>query len=75
MSTQYNVAVLVGSLHKGAYNRMLARTLSELAPARLQLSVIEIGDRPLYDEDIEARTPAALKRFRERVQAVVRCCS
>jgi len=66
---QRTVAVLVGSLRKGSYNRKMALALGRLAPKNLELSIVEIRDLPLYDEDLEsAGAPTAWVEFR----AVVR---
>ena len=62
-----NVAVLVGSLRKESYNRKMAKALTELAAPDLMLKIVEIGDLPLYNEDIEQVAPAAWVRFREEV--------
>lgn len=67
MSNVYKVAVLVGSLRKQSLNRKVALALAELAPASLQLNIVEIGDLPLYNEDIDATPPAAYTRFREQI--------
>ncbi|MGE7994139.1 NADPH-dependent FMN reductase [Pseudomonas sp. NPDC089554] len=69
MSQVYSVAVIVGSLRKDSYNRKVARALSELAPSSLSLKIVEIGDLPLYNEDVEAEAvPEAWKRFRDEVR-------
>lgn len=63
------VGVIVGSLRKGAYTRLMSRALPELAPPSLQLFDIEIGDLPLYNEDLEtASAPAQWTRFRQQVK-------
>ena len=63
MSTK--VAVLVGSLRKGAFSRSIANALVELAAPRLNLNIVEIGDLPLYNPDLDEGTPpAAWSRFR-----------
>ncbi|MEJ5862678.1 NAD(P)H-dependent oxidoreductase [Pseudomonas farsensis] len=68
MSQVYSVAVVVGSLRKDSYNRKVARALSELASSSLALKIIEIGDLPLYNEDIETDAPpAAWQRFRNEI--------
>lgn len=68
MNKVHDVAVLVGSLRKASLNRKLAQALIELAPPSLRLQIIEIGDLPLYNEDIDAGSPpAAYQRFREQV--------
>jgi len=70
MSTSQKVAVLVGSLRKGSLNRRAAEALVALAPAGMQFQFIEIGDLPLYNQDLDAATPpAAWARFREQVKS------
>lgn len=68
MSQVYSVAVVVGSLRKDSYNRKVAHALSELAPSSLALKIVEIGDLPLYNEDVEATAPASWKRFRDEIR-------
>lgn len=69
MSNVYTIAVLVGSLRKASINRKVALALAELAPANLRLKIVEIGDLPLYNEDIDVDPPTAYKAFREQVSA------
>jgi len=69
MSTTRKVAVLVGSLRKGSFNRMTAKALTALAPAELQLEIIEIGDLPLYNQDLDDTPPAPWVAFRVKVKA------
>jgi len=70
MSQPKTVAVLIGSLRKGSYNRMIAKVLAEVAPDSLKLRVVEIGDLPLYNEDIEAAgPPSAWVDFRASIAA------
>ena len=67
--SQKNIAVLVGSLRKESFSRKVARNLIELAPASLKLSIVEIGDLPLYNQDSETDTPpAAWTTFRDQVR-------
>ena len=67
---QSRVGVIVGSLRKGAYTRMLARALPELTPPSLQLVDIAIGELPLYNYDLETKTPPpAWTAFRTAVKA------
>lgn len=66
----HHVAVLVGSLRKASLNRKMALALKELAAGRLDLALIEIGDLPLYNEDIDGETPpAAYTAFRNSVRS------
>lgn len=68
MSKTFDVAVLVGSLRADSLNRRVALALAGMAPASLALDLVEIGDLPFYNPDLETESPpAAWTRFRERV--------
>jgi len=71
MSQVYSVAVVVGSLRADSINRKVALALAALAPANLQLKIVEIGDLPLYNEDIdtETSTPESYAAFRQQIAA------
>jgi len=65
-----NVCVLVGSLRKASFNGMLAKALISLAPSSMKLDIVEIGQLPLYNEDLEtAALPAPWTAFRQRAKA------
>lgn len=64
-----NVGVLVGSLRSGSYSRKLAKALVARAPDALDCKIIEIGDLPLYNEDLDATPPAPWVSFRAAVKA------
>jgi chromate reductase len=64
-----NVAVIVGSLRKGSYSRMMAHALAGLAPASLKLEIVEIGQLPLYDQDEDSDPPAQWTAFRQKIKA------
>jgi chromate reductase, NAD(P)H dehydrogenase (quinone) len=64
---QIKVGVLVGSLRQKSVSRKVARALVGLAPANLSCSFIEIGELPLYNEELEGEPPAPWTRFRAEV--------
>src|ERR1700709_2068298 len=65
-----NVCVLVGSLRKASFSGMLANALSSLAPSSLQLDIVEIGQLPFYNQDLDTDpAPAPWTAFRERIKA------
>jgi chromate reductase len=68
MSTPRDVAVLVGSLRKGSLNRKVALALAAMAPAGLKLDLVEIGQLPFYDQDLDAQPPAPWVAFRDRIR-------
>src|SRR3978361_2269745 len=70
MDRPINVCVLVGSLRKASFNKMLANALISLAPSSLKLEIVEIGQLPLYNEDLEtAAPPVPWTAFRQRIKA------
>lgn len=63
-----DVAVIVGSLRKDSINRKFTRILIGMAPQGLRMEIVEIGELPLYNMDLEtAAPPAAWTAFRDRM--------
>ena len=69
MSKTHNVAVLVGSLRKDSFNRKIAHALAKLAPSSLKLSIVELGDLSMYNQDLDATPPASWTAFRASIKA------
>ena len=63
----YKIAIIVGSLRKDSLNRKVARSICAIRGDNLDCSMIEIGDLPLYNQDLDAAPPAQWVRFREQV--------
>ena len=69
MDKIHDVAVIVGSLRKDSINRKVANALAELAPATLKLSIVEIGQLPIYNQDGDKNPASEWTAFRERIRA------
>jgi chromate reductase, NAD(P)H dehydrogenase (quinone) len=70
MESPMDVCVLVGSLRKASFNRILANALISLAPSSLKLETVEIGQLPFYNQDLDTDPPPAeWAAFRQRVKA------
>jgi chromate reductase len=70
MDKPTNVCVLVGSLRKASFNAMLANALISLAPSSLKLDIVEIGQLPFYNQDLDTDAPPApWTAFRQRIKA------
>jgi chromate reductase len=67
MNKTFKVAVIIGSLRKGSYCRMTAKAMMALAPESLDMSIVEIGDLTMYNQDLDAEPPKAWADFREKV--------
>src|SRR4029077_14311826 len=63
------VAVIVGSLRKESLSRKIAQNVIERARGRLECRLVEIGDLPLYNDDLESAEPATWRRFRGEISA------
>jgi chromate reductase len=62
------IAVLVGSLRKDSFNRKIARELKALAPATINLEIVEIDQLSLYNQDFDDNPPNAWTTFREQIK-------
>ncbi|TFW14178.1 NAD(P)H-dependent oxidoreductase [Brevundimonas intermedia] len=63
------VALIVGSLREGSHSRAIGLEMKTIAAPGLELELIEIGDLPLYNPDLETDAPPApWVRFREEVE-------
>jgi chromate reductase len=65
----YKIAIIVGSLREGSLNRRVARSICALRGENLDCSMVEIGDLPLYNQDLDANPPEQWTRFRQQVGA------
>ncbi|MEP6982118.1 MAG: NADPH-dependent FMN reductase [Sphingomicrobium sp.] len=63
----HKIAIIVGSLREGSINRKVARSICALRGDNLDCSMIEIGDLPLYNQDLDANPPEQWTRFRKQV--------
>src|SRR2546427_9620758 len=64
------VVGFAGSLRRGSFNRALLDAARQLAPRRMSISPIEIGDLPFYNADVEAEgDPAAVVEFKAAIRA------
>ncbi len=59
-----------GSLREASFNTAALRAAAELVPERMALEIADIGDIPLYNEDVrQAGYPPSVQKFREQIGA------
>jgi chromate reductase len=68
-SMAYKIAIIVGSLRKDSLNRKVARSICAIRNDNLDCSMIEIGDLPLYNQDLDSNPPEQWVRLRREVGA------
>jgi chromate reductase, NAD(P)H dehydrogenase (quinone) len=65
-----NVIGISGSLRKGSFNTAALRAAQGLAPEGMTIEVAEIGDLPLYNDDVRAAGfPPPAERLRAQIAA------
>jgi chromate reductase len=65
----HKIAIIVGSLREGSINRKIARSMCAIRDDDLDCSMVEIGDLPLFNQDLEKTPPEQWVRFKEQVAA------
>ena len=65
----YKIAIIVGSLREGSLNRKMARAICRIRDDNLDCSIVEIGDLPLYNQDLDSNPPQQWTRFRDQVRS------
>ncbi|WP_312211641.1 NADPH-dependent FMN reductase [Pseudescherichia sp.] len=71
MSDSLHVVTLLGSLRKGSFNAMVARTLPKVAPEGMTVVPLPtIADIPLYDADIQQEEgfPQSVEAIAEQIR-------
>jgi chromate reductase len=66
--SQYQIAVIVGSLRKDSLNRKLASSVVKLAPSEFSFKQVQIGDLPLYNQDDDANQAESVKRLKNEIK-------
>ncbi len=62
------VLAVIGSLRAESFSRKLARAAVDLAPAGMELEIVDGRDLPLYDQDLDAaQKPAAVQKLLDQV--------
>jgi chromate reductase, NAD(P)H dehydrogenase (quinone) len=67
--SQYQIAVVVGSLRKDSFNRRLASAIAKLAPSEFTFRQVDIGGLPLYNQDDDANPAESVKRLKAEITA------
>lgn len=63
------VAVLVGSLRKGSFNRKLAKAVEKLMPAEFKFSYIRLDHLPPYNQDFDEDYPAECAQLKREIES------
>jgi chromate reductase len=67
--SQYQIAVIVGSLRKDSVNKKLADAIVKLALPEFSFSRVQIGDLPLYNQDDDEHPAEPVVRVKRAIKA------
>jgi len=65
---QSKVAVIVGSLRKDSMNLKLAKALAKLGQSHFDMKFVQIGDLPLFSQDLENPMPPQVARLKKEIE-------
>jgi chromate reductase len=65
----YKIAVLVGSLRRDSINRKFAKALAKLGQSKFDFHFVELGDLPIYNEDLWENPPPSVLRLKKDIEA------
>ena len=63
------VLFIVGSLRQGSFNHQLAKEAEKVLAGRTEVSYLDWSQVPVFSQDLEQSTPAAVAKVREEVLA------
>ncbi len=64
-----NILGIVGSVQKSSYNRSAHKGAQELVPDGVVLTLIELQDIPIFDQDSETNPPASVMKCKRQILA------
>ncbi|HZK05005.1 MAG TPA: NADPH-dependent FMN reductase [Actinomycetaceae bacterium] len=64
---KYRVGYFIGSLSSTSINRTLSKALLKVAPDDLEFEELEIGNLPLFSQDLEADLPAEVRALKDKI--------
>ncbi|HEY9279595.1 MAG TPA: NAD(P)H-dependent oxidoreductase [Eoetvoesiella sp.] len=67
--SQYQIALVVGSLRRDSFNKKLANAIVKLAPPEFSFKHLQIGDLPLYNQDDDDNQADSVKRIKSEILA------
>lgn len=68
IQNQVQTAIFIGSLRKESFSRMVAKALISVAPKKVNLEILEIGQLPMYNQDYDESPPKEWTDFRQKLK-------
>ncbi|HNW86834.1 MAG TPA: NAD(P)H-dependent oxidoreductase [Candidatus Limiplasma sp.] len=68
--SQQVIGIVVGSIRNGSYSRSVANYIASQSTENVSYKILEIGNLPLYNQDLDTNPPKEWVGFREQVKAL-----
>lgn len=62
------IALIIGSLSQKSINRNVAQIICQNAPQDVEIEEVQIGDLPLYTQDLDSQSIPAYDRVRNQIK-------
>lgn len=69
MDKKLKIVGICGSLRKESLNRKALIASKKFFPPDVKFEIVEIGDMPLFNQDLEENLPGSVVKFREKIQS------
>lgn len=63
------IAAFSGSLRKDSWNTKLLKAFQDLAPRGVTVNVVDIGELPLINQDLEKDLPSSVKKLHRAIRS------
>lgn len=68
MNNKLKIIGICGSLRKGSYNLMALNVAGKNFPPNVEFEIVEIGNLPLFNQDLEQNPPESVTNFRQKIK-------
>lgn len=68
--SKYTIGIFIGSLRKDSFSCSVANYFVTNAPHDVEFKIVEIGQLPMYNQDLDGAPPVEWVKFREQVNAL-----
>jgi chromate reductase, NAD(P)H dehydrogenase (quinone) len=67
MKQKVKIVGLCGSLRKQSFNRTILEFATQQVPKNAEIEIVEIGNLPFFNQDLEENPPTEVVKFREKI--------
>lgn len=69
MDKKLKIVGICGSLRKDSLNRKALSASKKFFPEDVEFEIVEIGNLPLFNQDLELNVPTSVDKYREKIKS------